>query len=233
MGPLALLSMFGPLITGMLPQVRNIVNPPPDSNASKNLDLAQLLINTIITAAGTAAAPPPATPAAPSAESQQMAQLAAAVTAMQNDLELQKKVREAVVTEPRIMDTLQVVEFGGGVEKAAERGLAIQQAERPFWYNPVVWVTAALIPMMYLIVAQILFTLAGPYMVSNGVEGDPLVAMPWYAVIGFDSNTRTGLINLIVGFVFGGICGIWFGTTVAKQRSDAATNHNSDTSSTR
>lgn len=201
MGALALLQVFGPILANLIPQIATIFKPTGEV-AQRNVALAETLVSTITKAAD-----------APN--------LQAAVEKMQAEPEVAKTVQKAVVTEPTIMETLQVTEFGGGVVKAAERGLEIQQADKPFWYNPVVWITAALIPMMYLIAAQVLFTFAGPVLTGNGSPDGILLPTPWYAQIGFDPNTRTGLINLIVGFVFGGICGIWFGTTVAKQRSDA------------
>ena len=200
---LALLSAFGPIIAQLIPQITNIVRPKGEV-AQRNIELAKVAFDTITKAAGAS-------------------NVQDAVEKMQDDPVVKEAVTQAVLTHPQIIETLQVVEFGGGVEKAADRGLAIQQAERPFWYNPIVWVTVLLIPMMYMISWQVLFTFAGPVLTSNGVDGAPLVMTPWYAQIGFDSNTRTGLINLIVGFIFGGVCGIWFGTSVSRQKTEQAT----------
>ena len=196
---LALISAFGPLIAQLIPQVASIFKPTTEVS-QRNVALAQTVFDTITAAAG-----------APNIQ--------AAVEKMQGDPEVVKTVTQAVLTQPDVMVVLEI--GAGGIKAAADRGIAMQNADRPFWLNPVVWVTVAMLPIMYLITYQVLFTLAGPYMVSNGVPGSPLQPNPWYAVVGFDPNTRTGLINLIVGFVFGGVCGIWFGTTVAKQRDQS------------
>ena len=45
--------------------------------------------------------------------------------------------------------------------------------------------------------------------------------MAWYQKIGFDPNTRTGALNLVIGFVFGGIVGVWFGTSYGSLKKDA------------
>ena len=80
----------------------------------------------------------------------------------------------------------------------------MQTAEKPFWYNPAVLVTVLFFPMMYWIVGGVL---------AGGTPGAPA----WFGSA-FDANTRTGLINLIVGMVFGGVVGLWFGTSYGSMR---------------
>lgn len=203
MPALALLSAFAPILQTLIPQIAALFDPTKKV-AERNLGIAQVVVDTIVQATGKANLP----------------EAVGAMTDPVTGPEVTKAVQQAVVTHPDIMG---VLEIGGGIAKAREFGVAVQNADKPFWYNPTFWITALFFPMMYMITYQVLFTLAGPILMGTGVEGAPMVPTPWYAQIGFDSNTRTGLINLIVGFVFGGICGIWFGTTVAKQRSEAAT----------
>jgi len=220
MGPLALLQLFAPFLINLIPQVKNIINPPADSNAAKNIDLAQLLVNTLIGAAQTAGAPIPQpavgpdTSAAQAIQQQQMAQMAAAITAMQSDVAIQKQVINAVLSEPTIQGLLEV---GGGIPKAREFGVAVQQQEKSFWYNPTFVVTLCFFPMMYMITMAVLFTVyTDPDMAKDSMEA--FQQLPFYAKVGFDQATRSGLVNLIVGMVIGGVVGVWFGTSYGSQR---------------
>lgn len=207
MDPFSILSIFGPALMQAIPQLGKLFVKPEDTRKQQNLETITLVLDTFAKAALNNQ----------QASGTNLAQMAQAVENVQKDPVLKQEVVKTVLTTPGIME---LVEIGGGVAKAREHGIAIQNADKPFWYNPVVWVTVLFFPMMYMITYQVLFTLAGPVMIASGVEAAPLVAAPWYAQIGFDPNTRTGLINLIVGFVFGGVCGIWFGTTVARQRAE-------------
>ena len=127
-----------------------------------------------------------------------------AIEKMQADKAVQLAVQQAVVTEPTIMGLLEV---GGGIKVARDASIVMQNADRPFWYNPMFWITILFFPMMYMITLSILFTTNG------GAATDP-----WWSRVGFDSETRAGLVNLIVGFVFGGVVGVWFGTSYGSQR---------------
>jgi hypothetical protein len=181
MGALQLLQVFGPILSTLIPQISTILKPGSQS-AQRDAGLAQVIIDTITKTAG-------------------QSNLQGAIESMQNDPAMKKKVTEAVVTHPEVIG---VLEIGGGMKAAGERNLAIQTAEKPFWYNPSVWVTAAFFPMMYFIVWT---TLMG---------GTP--EAPWWAGQGFDPQTRSGLVNLIVGMVFGGVVGLWFGTSYGSMR---------------
>lgn len=189
---LALLSAFGPVLANLIPQLASIFAPKGEV-AQRNLKVAEVALDTITAAAGAA-------------------NVQDAVEKMQADPQLVQTVTQAVVTQPDIMRALTLP---ADAEKAVERSIVIQNSERPFWYNPLVWVTAALLPMMYLLTAAVLF-------LSNaGLATDGTVAAgaAWYTVLGFDPSTRSGLVNLIVGFVFGGVTGVWFGTSASSQRS--------------
>ena len=129
-----------------------------------------------------------------------------AIEKMQADKAVQAAVQAAAVAAPGVIELLEV---GGGIAKAREASIIMQNAEKPFWFNPVFWITVGLFPMMYMITAAILFTVAG-----NDVNA------PFWRQVGFDAQTRSGLINLIVGFVFGGIVGVWFGTSVGSMKKD-------------
>jgi muramidase (phage lysozyme) len=176
----ALIAAFGPMIAELIPTVAKFFDKTMETPAK--IEAATKVIDTLVKATG-----------APNVQG--------ALEVMQADPAVLTTARNAVITEPTIMGFLEV---GGGINKAAERNLAIQNAERPFYYNPAFVVTVLFFPMMYLIVWV---TLVG------GAEG-----APWWAGVGFDPQTRSGLINLVVGMVFGGVVGIWFGTSYGSMR---------------
>ena len=191
---LALLAAFGPILAQLIPQIATILKP--SEVGQRNLGLAQVALDTITKAAGAA-------------------NVQEAVEKMQASPELVKTVTEAVVTEPAI---LQVITLSEDAKAAVERSIVMQTADKPFWYNPLFWITAMFLPMMYVIILAILFG------TNSGLNtmGENIKDAPWYTLIGFDQSTRSGLVNLIVGFIFGGVTGVWFGTT-ATQRSSSTT----------
>ena len=189
---LALLQLFGPALASLIPQIASFLKPQSEV-AQRNVGIAQVLVDTIVKTAGAA-------------------NLQGAVEAMQSDPKIKQAVQEAVVTHP---DIIGVLEIGGGIEKARAASVVMQNAERPFWFNPMFWISAAFFPMMYTIVGAVLFTVQAPTA--------PVAGMPWWAMVGFDQATRSGLVNLIVGMVFGGIVGVWFGTSYGSQRKTELT----------
>lgn len=193
--------MLLPLLAQWVPQIMSLIKPDSKSTA-KDAQVAQTVLNVAAEAAGVIQKGEQAT----------AANVGATVDMLQKDPELAKKVQEAVVTHPEIMGVLQIGE--GGIQGARDFGKAIQVAEKPFWFNPTFWITVGLFPMMYMIAYSVLFTVAP----DSSATVDDVVKLAWYQKIGFDPNTRTGLVNLIVGFVFGGVVGVWFGTSYGSQR---------------
>ena len=191
MDPLTLLGIFGPIIAQLIPQVGQLFGGGRDQ---RNVAVIGKVFDTIVQATGQTGAA-------------DVGKVGTAIQAMQTDSAVKKAVTEAVVTHPEIIGLLEV---GGGIKAAREASYAIQVAEKPFWYNPMFWISAFFFPMMYLIVGAVLFT------VQPGQA--PPAGTPWWALVGFDQATRSGLVNLIVGMVFGGVVGVWFGTSYGSQR---------------
>lgn len=185
MGPLALLQLFSGFLGPLIPQITPLLNP--GSKASQYAPIAQIVIDTIVSKTGAS-------------------NLQGAVEAMQADPKLKVAVQQAVVSHPEVVG---LMEIGGGIKAARESSVVMQNADRPFWYNPMFWISAAFFPMMYLIVAAVLFTVQPSAVIKD---------IPWWAQVGFDQATRSGLVNLIVGMVFGGVVGVWFGTSYGSQR---------------
>jgi hypothetical protein len=186
--PLALLiQIFGPAIAQLIPQVAKLFDQSPV--AQRNTAAAEAVINTITSVA-------------------QSPDLPTALSAMKADPSLAQTVTQAVVTHPEVIG---LIEVGGGVEKAREFSRQVAQAEKPFWYNPLFWITVMFMPMIYL------------FVLSAVLNGAPDGREEWWMLAPLDSATRNGLMNLLVGLIVGGVCGIWFGTSWGSQKKDERT----------
>ena len=190
MGALALLQLFGPILSGLIPQIASFLKPGSEV-AARNVGIAQTIVDTITTTA-------------------QSPNLQAAIEKMQDDPGIKKAVQEAIVTQPEIIG---VMEIGGGIKAAREFSVAAQNAEKPFWFNPAFWVTLLLLPLVYWIVGAVLvggvaITETSPWYVQM------------FRIFGtaFNEETRAGTVNLVIGMVLGGIVGIWFGTSYGSMR---------------
>lgn len=132
---LALLSAFGPMLAQMIPAVAKLLNPNPSEVATRNLDAAQLVLDTVVKASG-------------------QPNVQGAVEAMQADPALTKSVAEAVVTEPSIMA---VLEIGGGIKAARETDAVSTQAVKGFWHSPAFWISLVLLAMPFMLLADVFY----------------------------------------------------------------------------
>jgi hypothetical protein len=189
---LALLSAFGPLISELIPQVSKLFKPGSEV-AQRNVGVAQIVVDTIVKASG-------------------QPNLQTALETMQADPAVREKVTQAVVTEPSVMA---IIEVGGGIKAAAERDLAVMQQDKPFWKtSPVFYISLILLPMVY-------------WYVGSSVVGGVKIpdTWPWYAQMplkifgdAWSLDARSGLANLVIGLILGGICGVYFGVSVTQQK---------------
>ena len=184
--PLSAIALFGPLIANLIPQVAKLFDKKV--GAPGKIEAAQKVIETIVTSTG-------------SVNEQQALQKIA------SDPVMLQTATKAIMTEPTIMGMLEV---GGGIKAAREANLAVQVADKPFWYNPAFWMSLALLPLVYWIVGSVLV---------GGINLGPDDAGFW-KIFGtaFDQETRSGTVNLVIGMVLGGIVGIWFGTSYGSMR---------------
>lgn len=178
MGALAVLQMFGPILAGLIPQISTILKPESEV-AKRNTALAETLVNTITAAA-----------AAPNMQ--------AAVEKMQADPAVVAEVQKAVVTEPAIMAALQI--GPGNFKEAAERSAAIVASADKWWkiaLNPVLLVTFATLPLVYIIVIKL---------------------VEFMGKVSPDVIAQT--IGTVIGLVLGGVMGFWMGQTYQQSRTN-------------
>lgn len=195
MGALALLTLFGPILKDLIPQIASIFKPGSEV-ANRNVALAETLVNTIVTTTGTA-------------------NMQAAVEKMQTDPAVLDNVKKAVVTEPTVMAALQITEVAGGAAAARAQDLKVMEVDKPFWKSSAVfWVSILLLPMVYWFIGSV---------VAGGVNIPD--AWPWYAQVPFkllgtewNGESRSGIANLVIGLVLGGICGVYYGISVTQQK---------------
>lgn len=118
MPALALLQLFAPILTGMIPQITALFNPKSEV-AQRNVGVAQVVLDTITKVTG-------------------QPNLQGAIEAMQADPALKTKVQEAVVTHPEV---IQLIEIGGGIAAAREADTKIIQSDNTFLRSPAFWIT--------------------------------------------------------------------------------------------
>jgi len=132
MGALALLQLFAPILSTMLPQIAPLLGGGDKTN--KYAGVAQVVLDTITKTAGSE-------------------NLQGAIEKMQTEPTVKAAVQAAVVTHPEVIG---LMEIGGGIGAAREANLASQNADKPFWFNPAFWVTLLLLPLVYWIVGSVL-----------------------------------------------------------------------------
>lgn len=176
---------FAPLLAQLIPQIAALLKPESEV-AKRNVGIAQVLTDTIVQAAGAA-------------------NLGDAVQKMQESPEVQKAVQQAVVTQPEVMQGLQLMEIGpGGIGGARDANQAA--ASSPQWYaqfaSPVFVMSLALCAMLIMVLGNVL-------------------GMPWGGSFQeWSENTRSNVVFAIITGAIGAITGYWFGTTVASNRKD-------------
>jgi muramidase (phage lysozyme) len=171
----ALLSVFAPIIAEIIPQVAKIFDPKSEV-AKRNVALGQLIADKFVEASGEK-------------------NLQSAAEAVQASPELAKQVQQAVVTDPEVM---QLLEVGGGIAKAREADVVATQGEKPFWYSPAFWITASLMPLLYWTVGAVLMNWGG----------------------GFVQEIRASTVGTVVGMILGGVMGYWLGTSFSGRTKD-------------
>lgn len=86
----------------------------------------------------------------------------------------------------------EIAEAGGGGIAAARKANA-EAAARPVWSNPALLVTAAVLPLVYLVVAAVLFS-------------------------EFSNDIKIMVISAVMSLGFGSVMAYFFGTTASSQR---------------
>ena len=196
---LALLSAFGPIIAQLIPQIATIMQPKGEV-AQRNVQLAQVAFDTITKAADAA-------------------NVQDAVEKMQADPALVKSVAQAVVQEPEIWTVISV--DAESLKAARENDAKTMAADKPFYKTSAVfWISMVLLPLVYW------------YVGSSVVGGIEVPAdWPWYAQLplklfglAWSLDARSGMGNLVIGLVLGGICGVYYGISVTQQKQQQTAN---------
>lgn len=167
----ALIAAFGPMIVEMIPTVAKLFDKKTDTPAK--VDAVTKVMDTIVKATGT-----------PNVQ--------AAVEKMQSDPAALVAARNAVVTEPTIQGLL---EIGGGIEKAAERNLTMQNATRSFLHNPAFWITLLLMLFPTMLLVDVFYIHMDKY----------------------EAELRTQIVTSVLGIILV-VCGYWLGTSAGSVR---------------
>src|SRR6185369_9856228 len=118
---------FGPILSGMIPQIQPLLAPGVDKNA-KFAGIAQVVLDTINKTTGAQ-------------------NLQGSLEAMA-DPAVKKAVQQAVVSHPDVIDAMTIGEVGGGVTAARKADIE-SRSESPFYKNSAVfYVSLLLVPMV-------------------------------------------------------------------------------------
>lgn len=174
-----------PLLAQFIPQIMTLIKPGSASTA-KDAAVAQTILNTAVTAAGVLL---------PDGQQATAQHVGAAVDAMNADPALAKRVQEAVVTQPEIMQAL-VIEVGtGGIAAARTANAAPDQT--PFYKNPGFIMALVLAPLIYMVVYKTM----------------------WDA--GFSEQLKTVVVTAVLSGLLGSLTGFYFGSSLRQQAVDA------------
>ena len=173
-----LIMAFGPAIAQMIPQIAKLFLNPEKPKDSKTLGAIQVVFDTVQQITGSS-------------------NLQSAVEAMQASEEVKTKVVQAVVTQPVILEVLEI--SSSGIEKAREANTALIASADKWWklvINPVLLVTMMVLPLVYIIVLELVKFM---FKVSPDVIAQT--------------------IGTVIGLVLGGVMGFWMGQ-VYQQRKE-------------
>jgi hypothetical protein len=133
MGALALLQLFGPILTQLIPQIAPLLGAKGDK-VQQYAGVAKTVLDTITATTGAT-------------------NLQGAVEAMSTDPAMKAKVQAAVVSQPEIIQQMGLVDVGGGVGPARAADTASQTAAKAFWYSPAFWITILVVmpPVDYMV----------------------------------------------------------------------------------
>jgi muramidase (phage lysozyme) len=167
-----------PNIIAAIPRLGSIFTGPNSSEvARRNVQAVSVIAETIGAAVGAANAQ-------------------ATVEALRDPAKLQA-ARDAV--DQRWGDIMDLVEAGGGGIDGARKADAAAVAAGDMLRSPSFWIALALLPLVYMIVANVV-----------GVLGKPL-----------SDEVRSAISNGVVGLVLGGLIGYYYGQTTTRNRSPA------------
>jgi muramidase (phage lysozyme) len=128
---LAILSVVGPLISELIPQVARAFDRKEDTPGK--VEAATKIVDTIVKATNSV-------------------NIQDAVEKMQSDPAVLQVAKTAVVTEPSIQALL---EIGGGIEAAREANLEMQNAPKSFMFNPAWWISIILLLFPIMLLADV------------------------------------------------------------------------------
>lgn len=118
-----------------------------------------------------------------------------------NEQDLAEKLKDpgvaAAVRQAVEANWIQIVEVGGGVDAARKADAVAMASGERFWRSsPSFWIAVALLPLVYMIVANVV-----------GVLGTPL-----------SDEVRSAISNGVVGLILGGLIGYYYGQSTSRNR---------------
>lgn len=208
MDPLSLIAIFGPIISQLIPSIaklfdRKAETPEKIAAATTAIDVFTKAAAGKVNASGTNAA-----------------DIAVAVENARADPAVLQTATQRVLMEPSI---LSILEIGGGIAKAREYDLATMANDKPFWKTSAVfWISVMLVPLVYWFVGSVVI---GGTDLSD-IDNQYIKALFKLFGTAWNGESRSGIANLVIGLVLGGICGVYYGISVTQQRQSSVAGDN-------
>jgi hypothetical protein len=116
-------------------------------------------------------------------------------------------VSAAIKDDPAL--SLALTAAGPSVEKARDFDVRVTQGEKSFLWSPVFWISVLMLPMVY-------------WFVGSVIAGSDVCEGAW-CILGkaWTGESRSGIANLVIGLVLGGICGVYYGISVTQKNAAA------------
>lgn len=175
--PMGVFAALLPTILQAIPQLVSVFSSPTDSDVAKRNQAAGVLVaNTLVDAT-------------------KAVNLQDAVDKLQNDPAALDAAHAAI-------NSLlpQLVEAGGGGIEGARKS-AYAQDQVPVWKNPAIIVSAAVLPLVYMVAASVLFGIG---------------RQDW------SDDVKTLVVTSIITGVLGSVLGFFLGSSMSSQKKDAA-----------
>ena len=140
MGALALLQLFSPILSGLIPQIIPMLRP--GSKAAQYAPIAQTVLDTMTKVTN-------------------QPNLQGAIEAMQADSTVRDQVQEAIVAHPDIIGLMEVGD--GGIGAARTSNIVAQNADKPFWFNPAFWISVLLMVYPTMLLVDVFYVHSSAY----------------------------------------------------------------------
>lgn len=188
-----LIPILASALSALVPEIPKLFGGKPAGEVAQRNSALVETVAKVATAALGAAGPGDALDKLAAMPPEQKAQAAEAVS-------------QAIKTDPAL--SLALTAAGPSVDKARDYDVKVTQGDKSFLWSPVFWISVLMLPMVY-------------WFVGSVIAGSDVCEGAW-CVFGkaWTGESRSGIANLVIGLVLGGICGVYYGISVTQKNAN-------------